>query len=365
MIIFQILPLLLGLVLTYYLLAKVCDTYFVTSLEKISRRFDIPDDVNGATFMAVGTSAPEFFTAIIAITRIGTENIGIGTIVGSAIFNLLVIIGAVAIIKPLTLKWEPIMRDIVFYLIGIIILLVTFSDGIITAYEALLFVFTYILYILILTYWKTMYPKAGDIKEDFPAMTEAIKSEEKEMHKRNTWFSDSLEFIDKALKKSFPNLNRYPRLFMFTFVLSIFYIVLLSWSLVELAVGLATTLQIPQVIIALTILAGGTSVPDLLSSLAVARKNKGDMAVSNAIASNTFDIMIGIGLPWLAYTLITQNNLIVSTEKLYGSILILLFVTFGLLGMFLIRKFRIGKTIGFTMLGLYAAFLIFKSLQIF
>ncbi len=67
-------------------------------------------------------------------------------------------------------------------------------------------------------------------------------------------------------------------------------------------------------IIALTILAGGTSIPDLLSSLIVAKKGKADMAVSNAVGSNIFDILICLGLPWMVYILRTGQSVQVGTE---------------------------------------------------
>ncbi|MBD3270589.1 calcium/sodium antiporter [Candidatus Peregrinibacteria bacterium] len=349
----------LGLLATYYLLAKVCDEYFVGSLEKISNRFKLPDDVNGATFMAIGTSAPEFFTAIVALTKIGSENVGVGTIVGSALFNLLVIIGAVSVIKSITLKWQSITRDLIFYAIGLIILLLTFVDGVITLTEASYFLIAYASYLGVLFIWKKWFPKS-DFKDELPLIQEQAKELEKKVSKEKSIIGKTLEMLDKALRKTFPDLRRYPRLFGVTFVISIFYIVILSWSLVELAVGLAETLQIPQAIVALTVLAAGTSVPDLLASIFVARKNSGDMAVSNAIASNTFDVMIGIGLPWLTYIIITQQPLTVSNENIYTPIVILLASVIGLFLLMMFNKFKINKLIGYSMIIIYLVFMTYQ-----
>ena len=72
----------LGLLLAFYLLAKICEDYFVESLELIARRFRMPHDVaGGATLVAVGSSAPELFTSLIAVHKIGAESIGVGTII--------------------------------------------------------------------------------------------------------------------------------------------------------------------------------------------------------------------------------------------------------------------------------------------
>ncbi len=351
---------LIGLVITYYLLMKVCDEYFVASLEKISIRFKLPDDVNGATFMAIGTSAPEFFTAIIALTKVGAQDIGVGTIVGSAMFNLLIIIGAVALIKQITLKWQSLTRDIFFYIFGLIILLLTYWDGVIHWYEAAIFVLAYILYLFVLYYWRTWFPKTEPLPAEMPIVQKAAREQEKKIEKSPNLINQLLSRFDKALRKSFPNLDRYPRLFLVTFIISTFYIIVLSWSLVELSVGLASTLGIPKVIIALTLLAGGTSVPDLLASVFVARKNMGEMAVANAIASNTFAILLAIGFPWLVYIALTQQALVVENSNLLPSIIILLTSVIILFIVFLLTRFRITKVMGYSMIGVYAAFIIFN-----
>uniref|UniRef100_A0A668AZL4 Sodium/calcium exchanger membrane region domain-containing protein n=1 Tax=Myripristis murdjan TaxID=586833 RepID=A0A668AZL4_9TELE len=76
----------------FYALAIVCDDYFVPSLEKISENLQLSEDVAGATFMAAGSSAPELFTSLIGVF-VTKGDVGVGTIVGSAVFNILVIIG--------------------------------------------------------------------------------------------------------------------------------------------------------------------------------------------------------------------------------------------------------------------------------
>lgn len=106
---------LLVMLISFYLLAVICEEFFVPSLDIISNKFKLSSDVAGATFMAVGSSAPELFTAMFALIRPGDHaNIGAGTIVGSAIFNILVIIGAAAAFKKAKLTWQPVIRDALF-----------------------------------------------------------------------------------------------------------------------------------------------------------------------------------------------------------------------------------------------------------
>uniref|UniRef100_A0A915NA71 Uncharacterized protein n=1 Tax=Meloidogyne javanica TaxID=6303 RepID=A0A915NA71_MELJA len=120
---------LFGLVYMFIALAIVCDEFFVPSLAVITQRLDISDDVAGATFMAAGGSAPEFFTSVVG-TFLAKNNVGIGTIVGSATFNILCVLAFCTIFSKncLQLSWWPLFRDVSFYVIALIILVFAFLD---------------------------------------------------------------------------------------------------------------------------------------------------------------------------------------------------------------------------------------------
>ncbi|XP_071787820.1 sodium/potassium/calcium exchanger 4-like [Asterias amurensis] len=132
-------------------LAIVCDDFFVSSLEKICERLGFSHDVAGATFMAAGSSAPELFTSIIGVF-IAKGDVGVGTIVGSAVFNILVIIGLCGLfagqVVPLT--WWPMARDTVVYSISVLTLMCVIYDGKVTWYEALLMLSMYAGYIFLM-----------------------------------------------------------------------------------------------------------------------------------------------------------------------------------------------------------------------
>ena len=147
----------IGLLLAFYLLAKICEDYFVDSLELIARRFRMPHDVAGATLMAIGSSAPELFTSLIAVHKIGAESIGVGTIVGSAIFNLLVIVGGVALVASVRLDARPVIRDLCFYAASVILLYWVFKDGVISLSEALVCLALYAVDIVFLALWGTSF----------------------------------------------------------------------------------------------------------------------------------------------------------------------------------------------------------------
>ena len=119
---------------------------------------------------------------------------------------------------------------------------------------------------------------------------------------------------------------------------------------------MAGILGVSDSIIGLTILALGTSVPDMIDSLIIAKKGRGDMAISSAIGSNIFDILFAFGLPWFVYILI-KGDLTVSTENLYSSVFLLGATVFVLFFLLLARKFRVGRKSGLFLIALYFIYL--------
>ncbi|ODM96875.1 Sodium/potassium/calcium exchanger 4 [Orchesella cincta] len=138
-------------VYVFYCLALVCDDFFVPSIECICDELHLPSDVAGATFMAVATSSPELFTNVIG-TFITQGDIGVGTIVGSAVFNLLGVTACcgIAAKTALPLEWYPLTRDCLFYSVAVILLIVFLGNRQVFWYEALVLVACYAVYILVM-----------------------------------------------------------------------------------------------------------------------------------------------------------------------------------------------------------------------
>jgi K+-dependent Na+/Ca+ exchanger-like protein len=323
----------------FVLLARVVDLFFISSLDKISKDLRLSSDAAGATLMAVGSSAPELFVALFAVLKPGDHQvIGIGSIVGSAIFNLLVIVGAVALVKKAKLTWQPVIRDLIFYTGAVTFLIWFIWDGTLTIGEASVLLIFYVVYVVAVVYWRKILPYSDN--------SEII--EEEDEGKKN----GVIGIFDRFLGWFFPNEKKYYRIFF----ISIIIIAAVSWVLVEVAVAVSYALDIPESIVALTVLAIGTSIPDLFSSLIVAKQGRGEMAVSNAIGSNIFDILVGLGLPFLIVMLIsggsisTGGDLTSSSFILFASV-ILLFV------LLVFSKWRVGKFTGIILLGLYIFYL--------
>ncbi|KAM6941103.1 sodium/potassium/calcium exchanger 3-like [Lycodopsis pacificus] len=134
-------------------LALVCDDYFVPSLDKLCERLQLSEDVAGATFMAAGSSAPELFTSIIGVF-ITKGDVGVGTIVGSAVFNILCIIGVCGFFAGQAVKLShwALLRDSTFYTFSITALIVFIYDGTVCWWESLVLILMYAVYILIMKF---------------------------------------------------------------------------------------------------------------------------------------------------------------------------------------------------------------------
>ncbi|XP_015282624.1 PREDICTED: sodium/potassium/calcium exchanger 4 [Gekko japonicus] len=155
---------------------------------------------------------------------------------------------------------------------------------------------------------------------------------------------------------------RWEKCFMVTFILSTLWIALFSYFMVWLVTIIGYTLGIPDVIMGITFLAAGTSVPDCMASLIVARQGLGDMAVSNTIGSNVFDILVGLGVPWGLQTMVVNYGTAVKINSkglVYSVVLLLGSVALTVAGIHL-NKWKLDKKLGFCVLFLYAIFLCFS-----
>lgn len=350
------------ILIAIYVLAIVTDSFFIESLQQISNRWKLPHDVAGASLMAIGSSAPELCIALMAVFREGGKNsdMGMGTIVGSAVFNILVITGASAMVRPIVINWKSNIRDALVYIGSIVLLLVVFFDGKITLWESGALLGLYGVYLIILIIWSRRFPHTP----------------EPEIH-----VGDELIKIEQSSRSIFLHINRWIERFlhlfmgnpthsyMRAFLVSIALITGLSWVLVDYAVVFANAVGIPPVIVGLTILAAGTSAPDLIASVVVAKKGHGNMAIANAVGSNIFDILVGLGLPWLLimsfkyFGLIAGSPIVlVGTKDLWASTLVLLGSVVVLLG-FMWTGNRLTRKEGFALIVLYGAYVVWTYLS--
>jgi K+-dependent Na+/Ca+ exchanger-like protein len=256
------------------------------SATALAGKLKIPATVAGATLLAIASSAPEFFTATNSALFFGVFEIGLQTIIWSAIFNVLIIFGASALVakKDLKLPRRGISRDLIFYFVTILFLSFAIFDGEISRTEAIGLVAFFAFYIVVLFFGKKEFDE-----------------------------NEKLEKVTQSREKIF-----------FTFFGGISAIGFLCHSMIEHGLVLAENLKLPIAIISALIFSIGTSIPDLLVSVAAAKKGNGASAIANIFGSNTFDICIGLGIPILIVgkTPIEKSGIVGSIVLLFASVIL-------------------------------------------
>lgn len=374
---------LIVILVAFYVMTEIVDRHFIKSLDNIAEWMNLPPSVAGATLLALGTSAPEISTALFALfLENANPATGVGTIVGSAIFQILVVIGFAAVVKTSYLNWRPVMRDSIFYAFSVGLLILFVADNKFTLIEGVIFVSSYFLYLFILYLWTRhvnedatkpsngfdlpngsarMQFEGASHHTDTPRPIEAIEKDMESETTRNPFkiLQKSIGFPIELIMNLIPDPEEKPRWTIPVFVLSLVIIAYASYWLVIAAEALAKAADIPPAIIALTILAGGSSIPEMISSAIVAKQGRGDMAIANAIGSNIFDILMSLGLPVLIFILIKGEPLTDLGGANINSSIILLFTTLIVVVLLLfIQKFKASRPFGLFLISLYVVYVI-------
>jgi len=342
----------------FYVMSKVVEGPFLEALDVLAKRMRLPSSVAGATLLAFGTSAPELSTAIVALFADGMHaSTGVGSIVGSAIFQILVVVGFAAAVQASTLDWRPVLRDSVFYALSIVLLIGFVQDDRLTLVEAAVLVGTYVVYLLVMWSWARNVTEAepnnvdqAPLRPD-PRVSERPQSIGRRLVGAATWPVDRLVGL-------LPDAKTKPAWTLPVFALSLAVIGLACYWLVFAAEALAHALAVPPAIIALTILAGGSSVPELISSATVSRQGRGDMAIANAIGSNIFDVLVSLGLPVLLYCLLYGDLEGLGGATVVSSTLLLFATLIMVVGLLAAQRFRVGRPFGVFLVVVYAGYVV-------
>lgn len=339
----------------FYAMAAVVDGPFLDSLDVMAKRLKLPSSVAGATLLAFGTSAPEVSTAVVALFAEGAHpSTGVGSVVGSAIFQILVVVGFAALMKRSTLDWRPVLRDSIFYALSIALLIFVVADDRVTLVEACVLVATYGVYLAVLWLW-TRNVKEVEVEVEPPKPTPPPDSWPRRVLRVVTWP------VDRTLGL-IPNPRDKPGWTLPVFFASLGLIAYACYWLVFAAEALAYSFSVPPAIIALTILAGGSSIPELISSAKVSRQGRGDMAIANAVGSNIFDILISLGLPVLLYCAMYGDLVGLGGATITSSIILLFATLVMVVGLLAAQRFRVGRVFGSFLVLVYVAYVAFAYL---
>lgn len=260
---------LLFLVLGFVMLVKGADL-FVDGASGVATKFGIPQIVIGLTIVAMGTSAPEAAVSITAAFA-GNADITIGNIVGSNILNILIILGISTLVYPLAIQKSTLIIDIPVVLLATVVLYLLGFDSKISRIDGIIMLIVFAAYLF---YLFTVAKKEASQKK-LSETTEHIQSEEN--------VTKEISLL-KAL--------------IFT-VIGLVLIVGGSKFVVNSATAIAKALGLSQRFIGLTIVALGTSLPELFTSVTAALKKNSDIAIGNIVGSNIFNILFIVGLSGL------------------------------------------------------------------
>lgn len=303
---------LLLLVVGFVLLMKGAD-WFVEGASKLADRFGIPQLVIGLTIVAMGTSLPEAAVSIASALK-GSAGITIGNVVGSNIMNVLVILGLTAVICAIPVKKSTVRYEIPFTIAITVLLAVLglFDNEISRAEGGILWAFMilYLLYLLKMA-------KNGEASEE--------AQEE-----------DSKDSLIKLI---------------LMVVVGAAMIVLGSDVTVDAATELAIVFGVDDRIIGLTIVAFGTSLPELVTSVTAALKGKTDIAVGNIVGSNIFNILFVVGTSALIMPVAYSKGFLVDSAVAIAAVVLLLLC--------ILRKKTLGRLGGMVMLAGYAAYFVY------
>ena len=254
----------------------------------VAQRMNIPEIVIGLTIVAMGTSAPDLFVSMVSAIK-GTPDLAVGNVVGSNIFNTLLIVGVAAMVAPMIIARSTVLKDMPITLLSSVLLLLFCMDSYISRLDALVLFAGFLAFM-----WYTVY-------------------------------------LGKRGKAQVPENAAAPRpmwLSLLLIVIGLACLILGSNLFVEGATYIAASLGVSQAVIGLTVVAGGTSLPELATSVVAARKGQSAIAIGNVIGSNVMNILMIVGVTGLISPMQIQGITTVDLSMLIISVSLLWFFSF-------------------------------------
>lgn len=302
------------LVIGFFILIKGADI-FVDGASNLARNFKLSKMLIGLTIVAFGTSAPEFAVSIKAMVS-GSGEIVIGNVIGSNILNILLILGVASLVHDLRVKNSTVKKELPITLLLTTLLVVLMSDSLLSKQVNLLDRgdgITILLFFLVFIYYLISMARNK---------TDEIDSEEE--------------------------VYKLPKSIIFT-VGGIIAIVLGSNFVVNSATYIAEAIGVSERVIGLTIIALGTSLPELVTSVVATRKGEYDIAIGNVVGSNIFNIGVVLGLPIALFGGITVGG--------FNAVdLCFLFLSAFMLFIFSINDYKIRKYEGIMLLIMFIVY---------
>ncbi len=245
----------------------------------LARRMNVPEIIIGLTIVAAGTSAPELFVSMVSALK-GTPDMAIGNVVGSNTMNAMLIVGCAAMVAPMTISKSTVRKDIPFSVFASVLLVLLSLNSFLGRLDGIFLLAGFALFM----YYTLSQAKVGET-----ASVSEVKSVK-------PWLSAFFVLLGLAL------------------------LVIGSNIFVDSASRVAYSLGISEGVVGLTIVAGGTSLPELATSVVAARKGQSAIAIGNVIGSNVFNILLILGLTATISPMQIQGVTLVDMGMMLGSV---------------------------------------------
>lgn len=262
--------------------------WLVKGSSEIAQKANISNLVIGLTFVAFGTSAPELVVSINA-SLTGQGDIAIGNVIGSNIFNIAVILGISAAIRPLQAKRKLTKLDIPILIVASIALVILFWNGMLGRLEGILFLIGIVAYTIFSLYYSRKHEK----------MVEEACNELQ--IQPQPWYKDVMYIVGGLV-----------------------ILIFAAQLMIDNAVSIAQALGVSEAVIGLTVVAAGTSLPELATSVVAALKKNQDIAIGNIVGSNLFNILAIAGTSSVIHPIVSKNVNYVDLLVMLGLSLVLL-----------------------------------------
>ncbi len=317
----SMLILILALLISFFVIIKSAD-YFVDGAASLAKRLNVPTFVIGVSVIAVGTSAPELFVNATAAFS-GATSLSIGNVLGSNLINILLGLGVASIFRPLSVHSRTVWKELPFMLLSSVVLFLMgagyffgpYGDNVISRADALILLSFFVIFMVY----------AFGINTD------------QDEHTKIRSFS-----MVKSVALTF---------------MGIAGLIVFSKILVWSATTLSSILGISQNLIGLTVVAVGTSLPEIVTAVSAVRKGLVDLVVGGMVGSNIFNIFLILSVTALIHPIKFSNDNIVDTFTLTAISTILFMI------MFVGKKHTLQRSQGIAFVALYIFYIIFAILR--
>lgn len=299
----EILLIIIGVVLVL----KGAD-FLTEGASALARRMHVPEIVIGLTIVAAGTSAPELFVSVVSALN-GTPDLAVGNVVGSNTMNCMLIVGCAAMVAPMTISRSTVRKDIPFAVMASILLTCIALDNYLGRVDGIILLLGFVVFMA----YTLLQAKNGQAEP------------QTEVRQLNPWLS--LLFL----------------------VIGLAMLVAGSNVFVGSASSVAAALGISEGVIGLTVVAGGTSLPELATSVVAARKGQSAIAIGNVIGSNVFNILLILGMTAVISPLQIEGITTIDMAVMLISVI--------LVWLFSFTRFTVERWEGALLVGGYLAYL--------